>query len=235
MIFAFYAYSINTGCSTALANIAEIFYRIGLRVLIVDWDLEIPGLEKYFDVDLDVVRKKSGIIDMLLAYKEKMSKGISTSDERDKGSLFIGVEQYLVQIHSKSNDGELSILTAGNRSDISEYKRKVKNFDWVEFYKDWDGDLFLRLMKNDFDRLADVVLIDTPNGDTELGRSCIYQFADIVLMFLAFNYQNIEPTYQMLKKILGTQSSGNSWISYQSTYYPLQSRIWGTSAALRVL
>ena len=32
----------------AMANVAELFYRAGLKVLMVDWDLEAPGLERFF-------------------------------------------------------------------------------------------------------------------------------------------------------------------------------------------
>src|SRR4051794_39095955 len=48
MIYTFYSYKGGVGRTMALANVAEVFYRAGLRVLMVDWDLESPGLERYF-------------------------------------------------------------------------------------------------------------------------------------------------------------------------------------------
>ena len=47
-IVTFYAYKGGVGRSMALANVAVLLARRGLRVLAVDWDLEAPGLERYF-------------------------------------------------------------------------------------------------------------------------------------------------------------------------------------------
>jgi Mrp family chromosome partitioning ATPase len=47
-IVTFYSYKGGVGRSMALANIALLLARRNLRVLTVDWDLEAPGLERYF-------------------------------------------------------------------------------------------------------------------------------------------------------------------------------------------
>jgi len=47
-IVTFYSYKGGVGRSMALANVAMILSRRGKRVLVVDWDLEAPGLEEYF-------------------------------------------------------------------------------------------------------------------------------------------------------------------------------------------
>lgn len=52
-IITFYSYKGGVGRSMALANIAAVLALEGKRVLVVDWDLEAPGLEKYLDVTLD--------------------------------------------------------------------------------------------------------------------------------------------------------------------------------------
>ncbi|MCP4219822.1 MAG: ParA family protein, partial [bacterium] len=51
MIFTFYSYKGGVGRTMALANIAELFYRDGKKVLMIDWDLEAPGLERFFFKD----------------------------------------------------------------------------------------------------------------------------------------------------------------------------------------
>ena len=45
-IFTFYSYKGGTGRSLALSNVAWILAGNGCRVLIVDWDLEAPGLHR---------------------------------------------------------------------------------------------------------------------------------------------------------------------------------------------
>ena len=72
MIFTFYSYKGGVGRSMAVANVAQWMRLQGLRVLIVDWDLEAPGIEEFFLADaaaLDAVRSQPGLIDLLEAYK----------------------------------------------------------------------------------------------------------------------------------------------------------------------
>ena len=48
MIYTFYSYKGGVGRSMAMANVAECFCQQGLDVLMIDWDLEAPGLESFF-------------------------------------------------------------------------------------------------------------------------------------------------------------------------------------------
>jgi cellulose biosynthesis protein BcsQ len=49
MIVTFYSWKGGVGRTMALANTAIQLARKGNRVLMVDWDLEAPGLGKYFE------------------------------------------------------------------------------------------------------------------------------------------------------------------------------------------
>jgi WD40 repeat protein/cellulose biosynthesis protein BcsQ len=66
-IVTFYSYKGGTGRSMALANVAWILASNNLRVLIVDWDLEAPGLHRYFTPFLDdgELTHTQGIIDIV--------------------------------------------------------------------------------------------------------------------------------------------------------------------------
>jgi Mrp family chromosome partitioning ATPase len=48
-IITFYSYKGGTGRTMALANTAWILASNGFRVLAVDWDLEAPGLARFFE------------------------------------------------------------------------------------------------------------------------------------------------------------------------------------------
>jgi MinD-like ATPase involved in chromosome partitioning or flagellar assembly len=74
MIYTFYSYKGGVGRSMALANVAKWYYLRGLRVVMIDWDLEAPGLENFLykqQDQLEKVRSQLGLIDMLLAYKRQ--------------------------------------------------------------------------------------------------------------------------------------------------------------------
>jgi hypothetical protein len=48
-IVTFYSYKGGTGRSMALANVAWLLASSRKRVLTIDWDLEAPGLHRYFE------------------------------------------------------------------------------------------------------------------------------------------------------------------------------------------
>lgn len=69
-IITFYSYKGGTGRSMALANVAWILASNGYRVLVVDWDLEAPGLHRYFApfmIDPDLTESE-GVIDIVNDY-----------------------------------------------------------------------------------------------------------------------------------------------------------------------
>ena len=47
-IVTFYSYKGGSGRSMAVANVAWILASNGKRVLVIDWDLEAPGLHRFF-------------------------------------------------------------------------------------------------------------------------------------------------------------------------------------------
>src|SRR5262245_25984143 len=85
MIFTFYSYKGGVGRSLAMAWVAQVFAERGLRVLVVDFDLEAPGLERYFfDGDEAKLRRgHCGLIDLVLAYRRALS-----SEEEFKRAQF---------------------------------------------------------------------------------------------------------------------------------------------------
>jgi MinD-like ATPase involved in chromosome partitioning or flagellar assembly len=71
-IVTFYSYKGGTGRTMALANTAWILASNGLRVLAVDWDLDSPGLHKYFHPFLDpsTVFATPGMADLITGYSQ---------------------------------------------------------------------------------------------------------------------------------------------------------------------
>jgi cellulose biosynthesis protein BcsQ len=204
MIYTFYSYKGGVGRSMALANVAELFYQAGLKVLMVDWDLEAPGLERFFPVNHDEVYNQRGLMDMLLSYKQQMKEEFDFSDntsERIKSLPFENPEQLLFDIypHDESS-GKLWLLSAGKRSkeNFIQYANQVRNFDWGDFYQNWEGELYFEWLRQKFEKIADVVLIDSRTGVTEMGGVCSYQLADVIVMLCSTNQQSLEGTHKML-------------------------------------
>lgn len=289
MIYTFYSYKGGVGRSMAMANVAEWLYRQGLRVVMVDWDLEAPGLESYFfppgkesyffppGKELDAVRSQLGLIDMLTAYKRMFPRlslppraagvasnnnlggpatpaqalasagaqlavalqpaaGLKTeesqglaerSDDRLAATLQVledslpPISSVLYPIHPPVTEHgpALWLLPAGWRSDAQEgqprgtdkrfaaYAQAVQDFNWTDFYLSYEGEAYFEWLRRQLTApaLADVVLIDSRTGVTEMGGVCTRQLSDVVVSFCAPNLQNQSGVEMMAKSFRRTE------------------------------
>ena len=205
MIYTFYSYKGGVGRSMALVNVAELFYQSKLKVLIVDWDLEAPGLERFFPECAEKILNQEGVIDMLLEYKKRMSVSQKDSDVFP----FPEIQGYLQEIHPLLSDnvGSLYLLSAGKRAggELTNYANAVRSFDWQDFYTNWEAELFFEWLRDQLNQMADVVLIDSRTGVTEMGGVCIYQLTDAVVMLCGTNEQNLSGSYQMLHDFMRSE------------------------------
>ena len=69
-VITFYSYKGGTGRSMALAHVAWILASSGKKVLAIDWDLEAPGLHRFFGAFLPDKELKfsEGVIDFVVNY-----------------------------------------------------------------------------------------------------------------------------------------------------------------------
>ena len=76
-VVTFYSFKGGTGRTMALANVAWILASNGLKVLVVDWDLDSPGLHRYFHPFLDPakVAATQGIIELITDYAWDATQG----------------------------------------------------------------------------------------------------------------------------------------------------------------
>src|SRR5689334_5550382 len=85
-IFTFYSYKGGVGRSMSLANLGMHCYRQGYTTLLVDCDLEAPGLERYFhrqfQFDLAEALDQPGFCDMIADYMRNVSRPAAEKDSR---------------------------------------------------------------------------------------------------------------------------------------------------------
>ena len=110
-IITFYSYKGGTGRSMALANVAWILASNGKRVLTLDWDLEAPGLHRYFHpfmVDKEL-SSSDGLIDFVL----KFAAAAATPETVATGNTKESITVYLAQTDStlfKGRDAVKDVL-----------------------------------------------------------------------------------------------------------------------------
>jgi len=202
VICTFYSYKGGVGRSMALAKSADILARAGLRVLMIDFDLEAPGLEQYFDIDQKAMRAHAGLFDLISQYRAAMASSLPTvpqdQDFRRLDELFIA-PVYL----KLPSGGKLDLMPAGRRGSdeqLSEYALALRQFDWQDFYFNFGGEVFFEWLRRSLDsKLYDVVLVDSRTGVTEMGGICAYQVADLIVVMCAPNQQNLDGTYDVVR------------------------------------
>jgi len=67
--------------------------------------------------------------------------------------------QYIVDMHpDQSSSGKLWLLTAGQRLDphFADYAQAVLEFDWIDFYETWRGELYFEWLREQFENIADI-------------------------------------------------------------------------------
>jgi len=201
VIYTFYSYKGGVGRTMALANVAELFYREGLKVLMIDWDLEAPGLEQFFfpEENLAAIRQQRGIVDLLVEYKRQMTHKLDLSDEDNLP--FEKPGELAREIYPESSQGKLWLITVGQRlrENPAKYAQAVLDFDWRDFYENWLGEAYFDWFRRECQKMADVILIDSRTGVTEIGGVCTYHLADVIVLFCATNNQNIQGTLEMVQ------------------------------------
>ncbi len=158
----------------ALANIAVILAKKGLNVLAVDWDLEAPGLPRYFSY-FKTKGEGAGLLPLLIDQKNSVNK--------------IDYREYLRCVQDSSFKGRLDLLASGHEHDSS-YSFNLQRFDWQSFYNSGGGDFF-ETLRNRWIKDYDVVLIDSRTGLTDSGGICTIQMPDIVVALFTANYQSL--------------------------------------------
>src|SRR5215510_13185845 len=186
-IITFYSYKGGTGRSMAVANMAWILASSGKRVLTVDWDLEAPGLHRYyapFLSDKDLTGSE-GLIDLLIEFRDATAVGHAGSGEDNWH------EAYVVSLDwDFPRGGTLDLLPAGRQG--ASYSARVNSFDWEEFYERRGGGVFLEALKEKMRADYDYVLIDSRTGVSDTSGICTVQMPDAVVVCFTLNNQGVK-------------------------------------------
>lgn len=190
-----------------MANVAWALAMNGERVLTIDWDLEAPGLHRYFHPFLDDPdqRKSTGLIDRVWEYVEDITGGSVDGHTRFRTADCSDVVQPLELPPSVRGSGCLHLLGAGRQDE--EYSRKVGGLDWREFYERFDGKQFLdRLIEWARSRYTHI-LIDSRTGVADTAGICTAQLPDSVVLCFVYNRQSIDGTAAVVRSIADTRKS----------------------------
>src|SRR6266487_560745 len=202
-IVTFYSYKGGTGRTMALANVAWILAANGYRVLVADWDLESPGLHRFFHPFLDEteVSEASGIIDLIRDYEWAAARSAGDGQVRELIAERARVQRYALSLDWEyfPDGGGLDFLSPGRQNDA--YAATLGALDWDNFYEKLKGGEFLDALRADMKRHYDYALIDSRTGLSDIAEICTVHLPDILVDCFTLSTQGIEGAAQVARLI----------------------------------
>ncbi|MCA2215727.1 FxSxx-COOH system tetratricopeptide repeat protein [Jidongwangia harbinensis] len=201
-VVTFYSYKGGTGRTMALANVAWILAANGYRVLAVDWDLESPGLHRFFQPFMDpgFLASTRGVVDMINLYEWDSSK--PEWDPAQAGG-YASVQQYSFSLDWDHfpEGGTLDFLSAGQQNPV--YEGVLSNINWDDFYQNGDGSggRFFDAMRADMKDRYDFTLIDSRTGHSDIAGICTSHLPDVLVDCFTFSGQGIEGAARMARQL----------------------------------
>lgn len=223
-IITFYSYKGGTGRSMALANVAWLLASAGNRVLAIDWDLEAPGLHRYFEPFLDdrTLENSSGVIDFVLDFATAALTRDSSEASQDWFLAYSNILAHAVPVRWEfSLKGLLHLVPAG-RQDAG-YGSRVNAFDWPQFYEKLGGGVMLEAMKRTVRAEYDYVLVDSRTGVSDTSGVCTVQMPDEVVVCFTLNRQSISGASGAAASILNQRTTSQGKRS--SKIWPIPMRV----------
>ena len=184
-VVTFYSFKGGTGRSMALVNVGYQLAKAGRRVLLVDFDLEAPGLPT-FNLQ-QPARMPPGIIDYVHDY---LTTGEAPS-----------VADYTYKSETFENDGGLWVMPAGSPDDA--YSARFQQINWQKLYDESNGFLLFEEMKEQWRTSIqpDYVLVDSRTGHTDIAGICTRQLPDAVCILFFPNEQNLAGLKRVVRDI----------------------------------
>jgi len=237
-VITFYSYKGGTGRSMALANVACLLAQRqteGKGVLMVDWDLEAPGLHRFFrdrferrlaytgdrDRALD---REPGLIDLFMELDAATQSGEEWTEE-NTSDLFdtVKLEQFVLETDIPS----LHLLKAGRFDE--KHSSHVNTFPWEALYHrvPW-------LIRSLAERLAEqyeYVLIDSRTGFTDISGICTMLMPDKLVVVFTPNRQNLLGIVDLVRRVTNYRKQSDDWRPL--VLFPLPSRIEMAEPTLR--
>jgi WD40 repeat protein/MinD-like ATPase involved in chromosome partitioning or flagellar assembly len=194
-IVTFYSYKGGTGRSMAVANIAWVLASCGKRVLVLDWDLEAPGLQRYFRpflVDKDLASSE-GLVDF---FTDFILEAITPLDEgehlpEDWYVAQADILRYAVSLDWKfPGTGRVDFVPAGRQG--PDYAARFAAINFQHFYDRLGGGALLEAAKERMRSEYDYVLIDSRTGVSDTAGISTVQMPDMLVVCFTLNNQSIE-------------------------------------------
>jgi MinD-like ATPase involved in chromosome partitioning or flagellar assembly len=186
VIYTFYSFKGGVGRSMALANAAALLAKWGYSVLVVDWDVEAPGIERFFARDNPEIRElranTPGIVDLVQAKSDG-----NPLPWRD----------CLVEVKIGADSSRLFLLTAGRSGE--DYTNRLHALSFPELFDKHDLGSYIEELRDEWVSEFQFVLVDSRTGVTDIGGICTVHLADVLVLLFTTTESSTDGALQILE------------------------------------
>lgn len=185
-VTAFYSFEANDTHSLALVNVAALIAKRGRKVLIVDWDLEAPAVDKFYRAPPSkslVPASQPGLVELLNSVADS-----SPLTWRD----------CVFPVRLSLETPAVDVIGTG-RSDEG-YMPRVRSLDIDRMFTDRNLGHKLEVMRSQWLAAYDTILIHSPPGITELSGVCTINLPDTLVAFFTPDEKNTSGTRRVLQR-----------------------------------
>lgn len=232
-VFTFYSYKGGVGRSMALLNTAYTLAAWGRHVLIVDMDLEAPGLSGFLSRRQETEPGPEGIKDVVTLLQEALTAIRQEGNPQALAPRLPSILNYISIIPPAKittqppRFGQLGVLHVLGADPERNYQERLAALDLkalspenlirlsalLHYYFKTQRFPFRPLGLEDFEADVqtpyDYVLVDSRTGITETGGLCVGPLADRLVVLTGLNDQNVEGTRSFFEEA-GIQLRGSA-------------------------
>lgn len=219
-IITFYSFKGGVGRTMALANTAFLAASSGKKVLVMDWDLEAPGLAYYFRgvqepaVARDL-RAAPGVLNFLWEWVNRVGVNTKEAVEEATSAFASGapfrncVRELVAPEFFQDIEATVDYIGCGSpKIDTPEptyYEDALARFPWPAFFSEMAGGFVSQALRDWAKQHYDLVLIDSRTGLAESAGVCTMHLPDAVALCFVLNRQNIEGISKIASVIRSTK------------------------------
>lgn len=226
-VITFYAYKGGTGRSMAVANTAYLLSRradVRKGVLMIDWDLDAPGLHWFFATNAAGVGedrfslKHDGVVELFGAIRDQIPSGGEEpiSEEATEHIVRqIDLKRFIVD----TGVPKVHLMPAGRFG--GDYSRAVGLFDWRGLFK--YAPSAIRNFAETVAEKYDYVLIDSRTGLNDISGICTALLPDHLVIVFTPNRQSLVGGIEAAEHAVAYRRESED--IRPLTVYPLPSRV----------
>lgn len=234
----FYSYKGGVGRSMALVNIACLAAKENKKVLLIDGDLEAPGLHNFFKTP----EETPGFVDLVARLCEWVDKEENNDEQGYVQFMNEHISQYVA-----ANISPFSANVAGlNANDPTEtlqksittdqtitvdlikagrfdenYSKKLGSIHWLELYE--KAPAFFRTFAIWLEKQYDYIFVDARTGLADTSGICTMLMPQKLVLVFVLNNQNINGVVDVARQSIDYRFESND--HRRLDIYPLPSRI----------